>query len=219
MSSTDIRSAPERKKRHKREGPLAWMARNSVAANILMVILLLGGALQLGSIKEEVFPEFELDLILIQVPYPGASPAEVEQGVALAVEEAVRGIDGVKEIRSSNLENISVTTVELLLGTDADRALNDVKAAVDRITSFPEDVERPTVFRASNRSQVVSLVIYGDLDEKSLRELAEQARNGLLEDERITYVEVYGVRPLEVSVEVPQANLRRYGLTLDRIAG
>jgi len=194
------------------------MSRNSVAANILMVVIFVGGLLSARSIKQEVFPEFELDMILVQVPYPGASPAEVEQGVALAVEEAVRGIDGVKEVSSSSLEGMAVTTVELLLGTDADRAMNDVKAAVDRITSFPEDVERATVFRASNRSQVVSLVIYGELDEKTLRSLGDQARDGLLQDERITYVELFGIRPLEVSIEVPQENLRRFGLTVDQIA-
>jgi multidrug efflux pump subunit AcrB len=194
------------------------MARNSVAANILMVVLLVGGALKIKSIKQEVFPEFDLDLILIQVPYPGASPSEVEQGVSLALEEAVRSLDGVEEVRTTNSEGMATVAVELLLGTDPEEALNDIKASVDRITSFPEDIEKPTIFRASNRFEVISLVIHGDLDERTLRALAEKARDELLQQDGITYVELFGVRPLEVSVEISQENLRRYGLTLDQVA-
>lgn len=200
-------------------GPLAWMAKNRVAANVLMLILIVGGLVTLASgIKQEVFPEVELDIVSIQVTYPGASPAEVEQAVILAVEEAVRGIDGVKKVTSTAMEGIGTVNVELLLGADKDRALNDVKSAIDRITSFPEDVERPTVTLISNRQQVISLVLYGDVDEATLRAVAENSRRELLRDSRITYVELTGIRPLEISIEVPQAQLRKYDLTLDEIA-
>ncbi len=203
----------------KERGILAWAAKNSVAANVLMLILIVGGIVTLASgIKQEVFPEVELDLVSISVIYPGASPAEVEQAVVLAVEEAVRGIDGVKKVTSSAFEGQASTLVELLLNTDKDRALNDVKSAIDRITSFPEDVERPTVSLLSNRKQVISLVLYGDVDEATLRAVAENSRRELLQDPRITYIELSGIRPLEISIEVPQAQLRKYGLTLDEIA-
>jgi multidrug efflux pump subunit AcrB len=203
----------------KERGILAWTAKNSVAANVLMLILIVGGIVTLASgIKQEVFPEVELDIVSISVVYPGASPAEVEQAVVLAVEEAVRGIDGVKKVTSSAFEGQAITLVELLLNTDKDRALNDVKSAIDRITSFPEDVERPTVSLLSNRQQVISLVLYGDVDEATLRAVAENSRRELLQDPRITYVELSGIRPLEISIEVPQAQLRKYGLTLDEIA-
>ncbi|MGB7475659.1 MAG: efflux RND transporter permease subunit, partial [Polyangiales bacterium] len=152
------------------------------------------------------------------VIYPGASPAEVEQAVVLAVEEAVRGIDGVKKVTSSAMEGQASTLVELLLNTDKDRALNDVKSAIDRITSFPEDVERPTVSLLSNRQQVISIVLYGDVDESTLRAVAENSRRTLLQDPRITYVELSGIRPLEISIEVPQAELRKHGLTIDEVA-
>lgn len=200
-------------------GPVAWFARNSVAANIIMIVLLFGGCLKLGSIKQEVFPEFELDIVVINVPYLGASPREVEQGVLMATEEAVRAVDGVKRIRSTAYEGMGVIIVELLLGTDADQALNDIKSAVDRVPSFPENVERPTTFLVNNRMQVISLVYYGDASEKALRELAENARDDLLRDDRITVVELAGVRPLEVSIEVSQADLLDNNLTLDRVAG
>ena len=203
----------------KERGVIAWMAKNSVASNVLMLILIVGGIVTLASgIKQEVFPVVELDMVAISVIYPGASPAEVEQAVVLAVEESVRGIDGVKKVTSTAMEGQSSTVVELVLGTDKDRALNDVKSAIDRITSFPEDVERPTVSLLSNRKQVISLVLYGDVDEATLRAVAENSRRELLQDPRVTYIELSGIRPLEISVEVPQAQLRKYGLTLDEVA-
>ena len=125
-----------------RKGPLAWMAQNSVASNVLMLILVVGGLLMIPRIKQEVFPEFELDLILINVPYPGASPEEVEQGVVLPIEEAVRAVDGVKEVRSTATEGVGVVTLELLLGSNADRVLADVEEA---------DLQ---VLRADDRAQV-----------------------------------------------------------------
>lgn len=201
-----------------RRGPLAFMANNSVAANLLMLVLIVGGLLLLPSIKQEVFPEFELDLVLVNIPYPGASPAEVEQGVILAAEEAIRDVDGIKEVRSTAAEGTAVIAVELLVGTDSQRALNDIKSAIDRVTSFPQDIERPVVSLATNRREVVSLVVYGDKSERELRAEAERIRDDLLDNEQISVVELAGVRPLEISIEVPRENLRRYKLTLDTIA-
>jgi len=200
------------------KGPLAWMANNHVAANVLMLILLIGGVLLAGRIKQEVFPAVELDMVVVQVPYPGASPAEVEQGVLLAIEEAVRGIDGVKEVSATANEGVGVVAVELLLGTNSDRALSDVKSAVDRITSFPQDIERPVISLANTRRQVMSLVVHGNHSESELRAEGERVRQGLLDDPGITYVELSAVRPLEIDVEVPQENLRHYGLTLEQVA-
>jgi multidrug efflux pump subunit AcrB len=222
LSERDVRPPgelePEERAKRSLHGPLAWMAKNSVAANLLMIVLLVGGLLFGLKVKQEVFPEVALDMITIQVVYPGASPAEVEQGVVLAVEEAVRGIDGVKEVRANANEGMASISVELLLGTDPNKALSDVKGAVDRITSFPQDVERPIVSLAALRSQVVSLALYGDLDETTLRALGDRARDELLRDDRVTYVELGGVRPLEISIEIPQERLREYGLTLDQVA-
>jgi multidrug efflux pump subunit AcrB len=201
-------------------GPLAWMAKNPVAANVVMAILMIGGLVMMlgGQIRQEVFPEVELDVVTVSVPYPGASPEEVEQGVLLAIEEAVRGLDGVKEVRSTAMEGTGAVTVELLLGTNPDRALSDVKSAVDRITSLPEDAERPIISLATNRNQVISLVLYGDVEEAAMRQLAERARNDLLADKRITQVELAGVRAPEVSVEIPLERLRQHGLTLEGVA-
>ncbi|MCA8962416.1 MAG: efflux RND transporter permease subunit, partial [Planctomycetes bacterium] len=199
-------------------GALSWMARNPVAANLLMIFFLLGGLLFALKTKQEVFPEFTTDRISISVAYPGASPAEVEQGIVLSIEDAVRGLDGVKEVTSSSNEGSASISVELLTGVDKGRALQDVKNAVDRIVVFPELAERPIVSLTEARRQVLTIVVHGDQDEHVLRDLAERTREELLQRDGITLVELGAARPLEVSIEVPQHRLREYGLTLDRIA-
>jgi multidrug efflux pump subunit AcrB len=201
-----------------RKGAFAWMARNPVAANLAMAVLFIGGILAIPRVRQEVFPEFDLDLVLVQVPYPGASPAEVEQGIALVVEEAVRGIDGVKEVRSTSVEGMAVVAVELMLGADARKAYSDVEAAVGRIASFPEDAERPVVSLATLRSETIGLVLYGAVEEASLHATAERIRDDLLQDPRITTVDFMGVRPLEIHVEAPEERLREYNMSLDEIA-
>lgn len=206
------------KKHISRKGAIGWMASNPVAANLVMIILVAGGLFSALTIKQEVFPEFQLGIVQVRVPYPGAGPKEVEQGIILAVEEAVRGLDGVKEVTAVAREGMGAVTVELEEGTDESRALSDVKNAVDRITSFPEQAERPTVSLLSNRREVVSLVLYGDVNEKTLSTLADKIQNDLLTTENITYVEKFGLRPPEISVEISRETLRGYGLTLQDVA-
>ena len=199
-------------------GPIAWMARNSVAANLLMLALMIGGVFFIGKTKQEVFPQFELDLVLISVPYPSASPEEVEQGVVLAIEEAVRGVDGVKELRSTAGEGVGSVSVELLTGVDAKNTLADIKSAVDRIVTFPQDVERPVVRLAANRSQVISVIVSGEKSERALRDLAVMIRDDLLSKDEITVAELSAVKPLEVSINISRDNLKRYDLTLQDVA-
>ncbi|MBN2525183.1 MAG: efflux RND transporter permease subunit [Deltaproteobacteria bacterium] len=201
-----------------RKGAIGWMANNSVAANLLMAIILLGGLIGVFKSKQEVFPEFSLDTIQVQVPYPGASPEETEQGIVLAIEEAVRGLDGVKRVTSTAAEGSGMVTIEILSGENADSVLQDVKNAVDRITSFPEEVERPLVKLLAPRSRVISLVISADRELKELHEAAEMARSDLLEYPEITQVEIEGVPALEISIEIPQDTLETYGLTLEQVA-
>ncbi len=201
-----------------RTGPIAWMASNPVAANLLMFVLVVGGILFALNIKREVFPEIDMDMVTVVVAYPGASPQEVEEGAVLAIEEEISSLDGIKKISSVSVEGLGTVMAELLGSANSDRALNDIKSAVDRITSFPQDAERPIISLITNRRQVLSLLVHGDVDIRSLDRLAEEIRAELLADERITLVEKTGIPPPEVSVEVPSENLRRYGLTLPRIA-
>ncbi|MEM7416638.1 MAG: efflux RND transporter permease subunit [Gemmatimonadota bacterium] len=208
---SDSRSEQER-------GPIAWMARNPVAANLLMLVILLGGFLSTVGLKQEVFPAFDLDVITVSVPYPGASPAEVEQGIVLAVEEAVRSVEGVKRVTSVSREGSGSVSIELLIGADGDRVLADVTNLVDRITSFPGEAERPTIATAGRRQPVISLILSGDQERETLQTLAEMAREELLTTTGITQIDLSGVRPLEISVEVRREELEAYGLTLDGIA-
>jgi multidrug efflux pump subunit AcrB len=200
-------------------GPLAWMVRNHVAANLVMIVLVAGGLVTGTQVKQEVFPEFELELVVVSVPYPGASPAEVEQGIILSIEEGVRSLDGAKRVTATASEGVGSLLVELETGTDANKALADVKSEVDRITSFPEEAERPVVSLVSIRREVITLALYGDQTEEVLKEVAERIRQELLLSADITYVALSGTKPREIAVEVPQMETRRYGLTLDQIAG
>ena len=171
-------------------GVLAWFARNPVAANLLMAGCLVGGFLILQNVRQEVFPEAVPEIVTIQVPYPGASPAEVEQGVLLAVEQAVQGIDGVKRVTATANEGIGQVSVELLTTTDGDVATADIKNAVDRIVSFPENTEQPVVSLLAFREETISLILYGDVGEDALRHWGYHVRDELLQDDRITDVEV-----------------------------
>ena len=209
---TDLRE--ERDKR----GPVAWMAGHSVAANLVMLMCVVGGFLALRSIKQEVFPDIERDVVTVSVAYPGASPEEVERGVILAVEQAVQGLDGVDEVTSIANEGAGTISVEALLGADIQKLADDVQSEVDRIRTFPDDAEEPEIRIASHSRGVLSLILYGDVKDTVLHELAERARDQLLQNHNITQIEVGGIPPLEIGIEISQENLRRYGITLQDVA-
>lgn len=200
-------------------GILAWFIKNSVAANLLIAVVIFAGLLAMCGTKQEVFPEVELDMILVQVPYPGASPEEVEKGVTLATEEALRGIDGIKRVTSTSGEGFAVVAITLQLGVDGNETLNLVRAAIDRVTSYPDTAEKPVVFLATNRQRVISLVLYGDQSEAALKAVAESTRDALLQHPDVSYVELSGTRAPEIAVEIPQSTLRKYRLSHDVVAG
>jgi multidrug efflux pump subunit AcrB len=202
----------------KGHGPVAWMVHNRVTPNILMLILLIGGLFMTTKIKQEVFPEFDMDIVTVRVPYPGSSPEEVEQGIVLAVEENVRGIAGIKEVTASAQESIGVVTCELEEDADAQKVYQDIQQQVNRITTFPEEAEKPVITLSVRRHEVLDLQIYGKASEWVLRELGEQVRDQLLQTGEVTQVDFDGVRDYEISVEISEANLRAYNLTLQQVA-
>jgi multidrug efflux pump subunit AcrB len=199
-------------------GPIAWMAGHSVAANLLMAVLLIGGIIWASRITKEVFPDFDLDIVRITVPYPGASPEEVERGIILAVEQAVEGLEGVHEVTASANEGVGTVAVEIIEGENIQRLAQDIQSEVDRITSFPDEAEEPQVVIAARQRSVVSLALYGDQSELILREVAEDIRDRLMQDPDITQVEMEGVRNYEISIEISQGILRTYHLTLEEVA-
>ena len=203
---------------HGTSGPIAWMAGHTVAANLVMLIFILGGLLVGTRLKQEVFPQFDVDIIRVSVAYPGASPQEIEQGIVLSIEDAVRGLDGVKEVTATVNEGTALVSIELVTGVNTGSLLQDVTNEIERIQSFPALAEEPIISLAEVRSHVVTVMVHGDLEEQTLRDVTERMRDELLQRPGITLVELGGARAREISVEVPQRHLRAYGLTLNQIA-
>ena len=198
------------------------MARNGIAANLAMLVLLVGGVMFMSRVTQEVFPEFDLDEIVVSVPYPGASPEEIEQGILLSIEDQIGGVQGVKKVTSQSQEALGTVTAELVTGTDRGRALQDIKNEVDRIITFPEEAEEPIVSLKESRRQVMSVMVHAandaHLPDSFLRGLAERVRDSLIAAPEITSVDLGAVRGYEVAVEIPEAALRAHGLTLPGIA-
>ena len=199
-------------------GPISWMASHGVAPNILMLTLIVGGLFMSTRIKQEVFPQFQRDIVRITVPFPGATPEEVEEGVILAIEEEIRNVDGIKEISATASEGRGRVEVEVMSGTDLQRVTQDIKSAVDRIDTFPEDTREETISQSTKRWAVIDLQLYGDVDERSLRNAAELVRDGLLRHPEITQVDLEGARQMEIHIEIQQSTLREYGLTLSEVS-
>lgn len=196
---------------------VAWFARNPVAANILMALLVIGGIATLPAVKVEVFPEFSADIVTVSVPYPGAAPEEVDESIVVRITEEIQDVDDVNRITSTATEGVGAVTVEVRPGADARRVLDDVKARVDAIDSFPDDAEEPIIQEVVARAQVINLAVSGPADERSLKQLGERVRAELLALPEITTVVLTAARPFEVSVEISEASLRRYGLSFDDV--
>ncbi|MDJ0763867.1 MAG: efflux RND transporter permease subunit [Myxococcota bacterium] len=210
--SADTSSAGDKK------GIIAWMVNNRVTPNLIMLFLLFGGLFVSFQIKKEVFPYHETDWVTIRVAYPGSSPEEIEKGIVLAVEAAVRGLDGVKEITARANEGMGTVYVELLADAERQKVYQDIKQAVDRITTLPKDIERPVVSMAGHRRGVLNIALYGDVSERVLRQVVEQVQDRLLQDDRITQVDIRGAREYQIHIEVSQEKLRAHDLTLQEIA-
>ncbi|MHC4640176.1 MAG: efflux RND transporter permease subunit [Planctomycetota bacterium] len=201
-----------------RKGILAWFAANHVAANLLMLLIMASGLLAIFTAKLEVFPELSLDRINISVPYRGASPADVEEGVLLRVEESLAAVEGIKRMTSTAGEGAGSTLVEVEEYADITEVIDEIKAAVGTITTFPKETEKPIISEIKTRHKVISIVIFGDVTERTLRKLADQIRDDLTVMENISQVNIAGVRPYEISIEVSEENLRRYNLSFDQVS-
>jgi len=200
---------------------IEWFAKNGVAANIMAMFIVVVGFLSIGTLRQEVFPEFSSDMIYITVPYPGAAPEEVEEGACQKIEEAVYGLTDVKQVNSTSTENAAAIMVELTPGADASRALDEIKARVDAIDTFPEEAEKPVIEEIIMRKQVINVAVSGEaggVDEETLRHYASRVRDELMALPGITQVELANVRDLEVSIEVSEDALRQYGMTFDEVA-
>lgn len=202
-----------------RRGIISWFVNNSVAANLLMLFFLGSGLFAVSSMRAEVFPQVDLRTVTVTVAYPGATPHEVEDGITRRVEEAITGIEGIERVRSVASEGFGTITAELEDFADEDEVLDDVKDEVSRLADFPpEEAEDPSVTKSTVNSGVMTLVIHGNASEKSMRQNAERIRDELLQLPGVSLVSLGGVRDYEISIEVSEATLRQYGLTLNEVA-
>lgn len=197
---------------------IQWFVDNPVAANLLMTVLVVGGLISLSNTRQEEFPAVDLEIITVTVPFLGATPEEVEEGVCIRIEEALEGTENVFRMTSTSSEGSCSVIVELESGSDTIRALNDVKSKVDSINTFPAQTERPIVSQVAVTSQVADIVISGQTDERTLKTLAQEMREEIAAIDGISQVTMEYVRPDELSIEVSENALRRYGLTLDTVA-
>lgn len=199
-------------------GPIMWMAAHPVAANLLMIILIVGGILLLSMSKKEVFPEFSLDVVTTTMTYPGASPEEVEQGILLPIENAVKDIEGIGEMTSTAYEGYGHVIVEIDDEDESMRILQDVKTAVDQISTFPVDAENLTVSLSQSEETVIHLILHGTVSDSVLRATAEDLRQELENHKDISLVDIENVRDYEIHIEVSQDILRRYNISIPEIS-
>ena len=202
------------------EGIIAWFVNNPVAANLLMIGIILSGFYSLFyKIPLETFPAFEQDVVNIAVSFPGATPSEVEQGITVRVEDAIADLPGVERIYSYSNEGRSLVRAEIRKRYDTTVVLNEIKSRIDRITSLPEDAERPVVDQLVRLRDVITVVIEQDhKDDVALRAFTEQIRDEIRALPNVTQLSMGGVRPWEISINIPQVVLSQYGLSLSDIA-
>ena len=197
---------------------IKWWIDNHVVANLLMIFIIVVGLYYASTIKKEVMPEFNLDIIEIDVPYRGATPTDIEESICIKIEEHIASIEGIKKIHSTAIENMGKVFVYLENDADKNKVYNDIKNEVDSISTFPVDAEKPVIKVLSNRKQVLNIVLYGDTDEKSLTKLGEKVRDDLTGFKEITLAELIGVKPYEIAIEFNEDTLRKYHLSLPQIA-
>ena len=200
------------------EALISWFARNAVAANLLMFILLLGGLYTAFTVKKEIQPRIETNFVTIGVPFLGATPLDVEEGVIIKIEEAIQDIEGIHEIVSTASRGYGDVSIEVDADYDVSEVMDQVKNRVDAISTFPDNTEKPVISRTQFQQQVLWVSVYGDVDERTLKEYAKQVRNEIVTLPGVTRAEVLGARPYEISIEVSEYSLQRYGLTLSEVA-
>lgn len=197
---------------------IAWFVKNGVAANLLMVLILFSGLTSYFLVPQEVFPKFDLGLIQVSVSYPGATPEEIEESILMKIEEQIEGLEGFSQVTATASDAGGVVILELNRGEDADKRLDEVKAAVDRIDNFPDEARKPVVREIESSSKAIEIVIYGDASERDIKEVARKVKDDIVALPSVSLVQVSNVRDYEISVDVSQADLRAMGLTLNDIA-
>jgi len=199
-------------------GAIAWMARSGVAANLLMLLLLVTGLVSVTQLPTKVFPDFTLSAVQVQAEYRGASPGEIEESVIQPIEEQIEAVEGIDQVTATAAEGLGIVTAELRQGVSVSQKVDEIQAEVNRITNLPERSERPQVSELDNRQIVIEFLVYGDAPPATLKEIAYRFEDELAARDAISFVQVSGARDYEISIEVSKAQLRAFDLSLPEIA-
>ncbi len=194
-----------------------WAVEHRVSVNLIMVFLIVAGFFTVIHMKREMFPQFSLDMINIGVDYPGASPGEVEEGICIKIEEQLKSLEDVKTMYSSAIEGHGSVSLELAAGTDINVKLDEIRTEIDLIDSFPEQAEDPVIIEIKNNEPAVYLAVYGDVEERVLRDTAEKIRDDLVETDAISLASLIGIREFEISIEISEESLRQFNLSFDQV--
>ena len=197
---------------------ITWFVKNPVATNLVMWIFLVGGVISYLNLNQEEFPDIDFGMIQVSVAYLGATPEESESGVCLRIEEALEGAEDIERMTSTAREGGCDASLQLTSGADLNRALNDIKGKVDAITTFPNETEKPIVRAFSASGNVMTMALASDSDDRSLKAIAEEIRNDLIDLPAVSTVNIEYIRPFEISIEISEIVLRQYGLTLDQVS-
>lgn len=200
------------------KGLIAWFARNSVAANLLMIIILIGGLLTANTIRKQFFPQVEINWLTFNVPYPGAAPQEVEEGITIKIEEALEPIQGLDRVITYSDRNSAYGWLRVDESYDPQEVLEEVKSNIDSIASFPDGMERPKVERIKFRQEVMYVSLYGNMEYAELKELGKRIHDEVVNLKGINVSDYYSGLPYEISVEVSKDKLREFGLGFNDVA-
>ena len=195
-----------------------WFVKNSVPANLFMFFLIVGGIASYQNMKSEFFPTPDINIITIKVPYIGASPTEIESSICSKIEDRIEGISGIKKISSVSVENVGLVYATLYNPSEIDDILDQIQTVIDGIDSFPVESEKPIIKKVELIEKVIDVVIYGDVEEKTLLQVTEQINEEIKGLNEVSYTEILGNRNKEITIEISETNLEKYNLNFDQIA-
>ena len=195
-----------------------YFIKHSVVTNWIVIIICIAGVFALSNMNKRINPKFELEEVNIEVPFPGASAVEVEEGIVIKIEEALRGMEGIEKIRSTSADNWGHVNVEISEGFDMNKAIQDIKNAVNSINSYPTEAEKPVVTQETMWNRAIMISIYGPDDLFTLKKIVEEFRDELLKTGKMSNINWWGIPDREFSIEISQEDLIRYNLTVGDIA-
>ena len=197
---------------------IRWFVNNKVVSNLLMILIIVTGMTTIPMLKMEVFPEIDLNIISISAVYPGATPSDVEEAICIKIEERLQGLDGVKKITSNASESVGSVNIEIISGEDPNDMLDKIKAEVDAIDTFPENIEKPVCRKIAGANPVISVAVHGEMDDNSLNELTENIKDEIDDLPQVTFTSIVADLENEIKINIQESSLRKYNLSFQQIA-